>query len=225
MQGCRQLGGEGWKWGTRGFLHFLSSDPGLDCQVPVSYKWASLVVQLVKNLPTMWETRVRSLGWGYHAPWFKPVHFLLSDEKLIFSEGPHCHKTHIFFPLNFIYLFIWLCLVLAAVHRIFYCGVWTPWVRKIPWRRDRLPTPVFLGFPCGSAGKESACNVGDLGLIPGWEDPLEKRKATHSSILAWRIPWTVHGVSKSQTWLSDFHSLTVDSLLEVCGLSSCHAWV
>ena len=33
-----------------------------------------------------------------------------------------------------------------------------------------------------------------------WEDPLEKEKATHSSILAWRIPWTtVHGVTKSQT--------------------------
>ena len=30
-----------------------------------------------------------------------------------------------------------------------------------------MPTPVFLGFPCGSAGKESACNVGDLGLILG----------------------------------------------------------
>ena len=41
------------------------------------------------------------------------------------------------------------------------------WVRKICWRRDRLPTPVFLGFPCGSAGKESTCNAGDLGLIPG----------------------------------------------------------
>ena len=35
------------------------------------------------------------------------------------------------------------------------------------WRRDRLPTPGFLGFPCGSAGKESAFNVGDLGLILG----------------------------------------------------------
>ena len=52
-------------------------------------------------------------------------------------------------------------------------------------------TPVFLGFPCGSAAKESACSVGDLGLIPGWEDPLEEGTATHSSILAWRIPWTV----------------------------------
>ena len=41
-----------------------------------------------------------------------------------------------------------------------------------------------------SASKESACNAGDLGSIPV-EDPLEKGKATHSRILAWRIPWTV----------------------------------
>ena len=40
-------------------------------------------------------------------------------------------------------------------------------VRKIPWRRGRLPSPVFLGFPGGSADKESACNAGDLALIPG----------------------------------------------------------
>ena len=42
----------------------------------------------------------------------------------------------------------------------------------------------------------------------GWEDPLEKGKATHSSILGWRIPWTycvVHGVAKSRTQLSNFH--------------------
>ena len=41
----------------------------------------------------------------------------------------------------------------------------------------------------------------------GWEDPLEKGVATHSSNLAWRIPWTgeVHGFTKSQTWVSDFH--------------------
>ena len=53
---------------------------------------------------------------------------------------------------------------------------------------DRLPTPVFLGFPCGSAVKESAHNGVGLGSIPGWEDPLEKEMATHSSILAGRIP-------------------------------------
>ena len=41
------------------------------------------------------------------------------------------------------------------------------WIRKILWRRDRLSTPVFSGFPGGSAGKECSCNVGDLGSIPG----------------------------------------------------------
>ena len=46
-------------------------------------------------------------------------------------------------------------------------AMWESWVGKIPWKREGLPTPVFLGFTCGSAGKESACSVGDLGLIPG----------------------------------------------------------
>ena len=60
-----------------------------------------------------------------------------------------------------------------------------------------------LGFPSGSDGKESTCNAGDLGPSMGLEDPLEEGMATHSSILAWRIPWTeepggVHGVSKNQ---------------------------
>ena len=49
--------------------------------------------------------------------------------------------------------------------------------------------PLFdVLFPGGSVGKELACNVGDLGLILGWEDSLEEGMATHSSILAWRIP-------------------------------------
>ena len=38
---------------------------------------------------------------------------------------------------------------------------------KFSWRRDRRPTPVFLGFPGGLDDKESACNEGDLGSIPG----------------------------------------------------------
>ena len=41
------------------------------------------------------------------------------------------------------------------------------WARKIPWRRDRLPTLVFLGFPFGSDGKEFTCNVGDLSSFSG----------------------------------------------------------
>ena len=48
---------------------------------------------------------------------------------------------------------------------------------------------IYMGFPSGSEVKASACNAGDPGSILGSEDPLEKEMATHSSILAWRIPW------------------------------------
>ena len=51
--------------------------------------------------------------------------------------------------------------------------------------------PVFLGFPCGSSGKESTYSAGDLGLIPGLGRFPGEGKATHSSILAWRILWAV----------------------------------
>ena len=50
--------------------------------------------------------------------------------------------------------------------------------------------PGEMGFPHGSVGKLSACNAGDPGLIPGLGRSLEEGMATHSSILAWRIPWT-----------------------------------
>ena len=49
---------------------------------------------------------------------------------------------------------------------------------------------IIFGFPGGSNGKVSACNVVDPSLISGFKDPLEKGMATHSSILAWRIPGT-----------------------------------
>ena len=82
-----------------------------------------------------------------------------------------------------------------------------PWVGNAPWKRDRLPTPVFLGFPCGSAGKESTHNVGDLGSIPGLGISLEKGKDTHFqySGLENSVDCIVRGVAKSQTRLSDFH--------------------
>ena len=83
------------------------------------------------------------------------------------------------------------------------------WIRKFPWRRDRLTTPVFLGFPGSSDSKESACNAEDLGSIPGlgrspvgghgnplWysclENPCEQR--------SWRT--TISGVTKSQMRLN-----------------------
>ena len=55
----------------------------------------------------------------------------------------------------------------------------------------------------------------------GWEDALEKGKSTHSSILAWRIPWTIHGVTKSQTQLSDLkNKKVVDQYLSTLGFNS-----
>ena len=78
-------------------------------------------------------------------------------------------------------------------------------VGKICWRRDRLRTPGFLGFPCGSADEESTCNAGDLGLIPvlgrspgeGKSYPLQYSGLENSMDCV---------VAKSQTRLSDFQS-------------------
>ena len=75
------------------------------------------------------------------------------------------------------------------------------------WRRDRLPTPVILGFPCGSAGKESTCNVEDLGSIPGLgRSPGEgKVYPLQYSGLENSMDCIVHGATNSRTRLSDFH--------------------
>ena len=48
----------------------------------------------------------------------------------------------------------------------------------------------YLGLPRGLSGKESACQAGHVGSISGLGKSLEKEMAMHSSILAWRIPWT-----------------------------------
>ena len=80
------------------------------------------------------------------------------------------------------------------------------WVGKIRWRRDRLPTPVFLVFPCDSAGKESSPNAGDLGSIPGLRrSPGEgKGYPLQYSGLKNFMDCIVHGVAKNQTQLSNF---------------------
>ena len=88
-------------------------------------------------------------------------------------------------------------------------------MRKICWKRDRLPTPVFLGFPWGgSAGKESACNVRDLGSIPVLgRSPREGKGCPHQySGLEESMDCIVHGVTKIWTWLSN-------------GFSSNHVWM
>ena len=81
-------------------------------------------------------------------------------------------------------------------------------VGNFSWKRDRLPTLVFLGFPGGSDDKGSACHAGDLASVPGLgrslggghgnplqnsclESPRDRGawQTTVPSVLAWKIPW------------------------------------
>ena len=77
----------------------------------------------------------------------------------------------------------------------------------MPWRRNRLPSPVLLGFPCDSAGKESTCNAGDLGWIPGLgRSPGEgKGYPLQYSGLENSMDCIDYGVAESWTRLSGFH--------------------
>jgi len=97
-----------------------------------------------------------------------------------------------------------------------YSGLITGWEDLL--ERDRLPTPVFLSFPGVSTGKESACNVGDLGSIPGLgRSPGEgKGYPFQYSGLENSMDCIVHGITKSQTQLTDFHSLKLSWCFWVC---------
>ena len=77
--------------------------------------------------------------------------------------------------------------------------------RKDPLEKGWLPTPVFLGFSGSSAGKEPACNVGDLGLIPrlGRSPGEGNSYPLHYSGLENSMDCIVHGVTKSQAQLSE----------------------
>ena len=77
----------------------------------------------------------------------------------------------------------------------------------VSWSRVRLSTPIFLGFLCGSADKESACNAGDLGSIPGLGRSSGEGKCypLQYSGLENSMDCIVHGVTKSQTQLNNFH--------------------
>ena len=65
------------------------------------------------------------------------------------------------------------------------------WVGKISWRRDRLPTPVSWASLVAQLVKNPPPRRETCVRALGWEDPLEKGKATHSGVLAWSIPWAM----------------------------------
>ena len=84
---------------------------------------------------------------------------------------------------------------------------WRTMIHGVAKSRTRLSFPC-MSFLCGSASKEFTCNAGDLGSIPGLGRSPGEGKGYLLSILGCRIPWTVrivHGVTKSRTWLSNFH--------------------
>ena len=102
----------------------------------------------VPRLLSPWDFPGKSTGVG--------CHFLL--QEIFPTQGlnpslPHCRQT--LYHLSY-----------QGSQQCRRCW-FNSWVGKILWRRDRLPTPVFLGFPGGSDGKELAGNAGDLSLIPG----------------------------------------------------------
>ena len=73
-----------------------------------------------------------------------------------------------------------------------------------PLEKGEATTPVFLGFPCGSARKESACNAGDLGLIPGLGRSPGEGRGYPLQYSGLENPWTVQSKG-SQKVRCDFH--------------------
>ena len=162
---------------------YLSSSLSSFQNQNVSLSWffpSSLVAQLVKNLPAMRETWVQSLGWkdalekgmAYHfsifalrTPWTSNHDSLFSS---VCSELQHTGSS---FPTR-----DQISAPALGAWRLSHCIT-----RKV----------AKLCFPGGSAGKESICNAGDLGSIPGLERCPGKGNGYSLQILAWRIPWTV----------------------------------
>ena len=77
-----------------------------------------------------------------------------------------------------------------------------------------LPIPVFLGFPDGSTTKESACNAKTWVHSLGWEDPLEKGKAIHSSILTGQFHGLYSSQDRKQWGMTEWLSLHFTSPVE-----------
>ena len=100
------------------------------------------------------------------------------------------------------------------------------WMGKIPWSRDRPPTPVFLGFPGDSDNKESASNAGDMGLIPGLGRTPGEGNGYPLHYSFWGIPWTEknnspYGHREPDTTEQLTHAPSVPSFWRVFN----HKWV
>ena len=145
----------------------------------ITVSWTSLVSPSVNNLPAVWETWVRSQGW--EDPLEEGMAALTS---ILASLLPQLVKNP------------------SAIQEtpVWFLG-WEDLLEK-----DRLPTPVFSGFPCGSAGKESAWNIGDLDSIPGLgRSPGKGKGYPHQYSGPENSMDYIQGVTESQTQLSNLH--------------------
>ena len=114
-----------------------------------------------------------------------------------FLRWPDSLKSHLGTRFR-VSLCRWQCYLILSISNLHFSE---PFLNFLVWHM----------WTSGLDDKESACNAGDPGLVPGGEDPLEKGMATHSNVLAWRILWTEGpdrlqsmGLQKSWTWLSNY---------------------
>ena len=185
---------------------------------------------IVSSLPT--ASNPNSLEWQ-GSSWFG--FSCLSDPTLYHFPGRSCSSPwecdlRLCLEPNFAYHSLFLtysikCKLLGVTRFImiwFLLPLWTCFA-LFPWQVPLQPMRVWFqtlcleptshltflcwGFPCGSAGKESTCNVGGLGSIPGLgRSPGEgKGYPLQCSGLENSLDHIVHGVAKSRTWLCDFH--------------------
>ena len=103
--------------------------------------------------------------------------FLKKTHALSFQIYIHRHMVY---SSIYMYIDIWIVIYICTYIYIHMCVCVYIYI-------------YICGFPGGTSGKEPACQcrrLRDTVSVPGWDDPLEKGMATHSSILAWRISWT-----------------------------------
>ena len=158
--------------------------------------------------------------------WFKrELSFLswIKGQKLLGFVLFYCFVLFFFFDSWYIFLslcdslslFLMVKIPQSFFGQIIFTLFSTSWLHQISSvpssfgeiNKHILPFSLYQGFPCDSAGKESACNAGVLGLIPGLgRSPGEgKGYPLQYSGLENSMDCIVHGIAKSRTWLSDFH--------------------
>ena len=170
-----------------------------------------------------------SVWWRYNLnpECLKPMSISLTylryvSRKNTFANHEHWHRWHLIISITSLYLPInrTVDIYIQSVHFCQINGCWS------------FRNHLISGFPHGSHHKESACNVGDLGLIPGLvRSPGEGNdNSFHYSCLeismdrgAWQAK--VHEVTKSRTWLSDFHTSLKMEGGEYCDLALKVWWI